>query len=953
MYEKDTAMRLTALIYLLAIAAMAYYYWLGTDASIDWKVTTHAETSEFAAHEFQKGPFSFSIPGKYYTLTESFSAGPIDRHFTRDGILLAVSWLGICIILAMATTLSLWWFLGIAGLFLFMLIGLQLPSITLFGFDASSQWGNVLLLALFMAPAYGFNAFWKNTSFFVRLLTFVAASAVVVAFGITDIIAFQEQLNVGMYFSMVVLMLLFLLIIAEENVFAILFLVTKSKGGDNNEKHFSVFSLVYLVFIGLVYSKKAGFIKVELPFFDPYVLLIISSIMVLWSLWHKRDLYENIMTYGQAMVMVCGVGLAIFGYLTLAFARGNDAVYEGLHYFIIYAHFGFGIFFFLYSLVNFVDPLRRGLQVYKIAFKPQPFPYVSARLAGIVAVVAFFFMSNKEAFMLFKAGHFNYLGEQAAYQNENGLAVQYYEEGSIYGHDNHFSNYKLAYNFLQKDKIKEASHKFGRATLRYPSPQSFVNESSTASMLGDVTPALVTLKTGLKRFPGENTMLNNVGLIYMDLGNYDEAANYFSQANDKGDWNNANTVNLWKIGRGTDAVASYETGNLAVKSNVLAALIVKGERAAIAFDENAMTSTLPLHQQIYLINSTWYFGSSQTAQPLGLMTEMPMDEGIYDVSLQTLAISAYNEGDVNYAIKRLDQLYHLSSASDRGKYLNQIGLICLDQHSIALAHTFFDRALAEGEKDAKLNKAVAFLEGGEFENALKWMQAMAKEDSLYAPLANDFEKILGNAEPTQDQRLARMYYRYSDFSLPEIKVFAEKQDPLYVRTLWDKISAEMLQEENFSALEDYLSVLKPMLKETDYADALAIVAINQNLSFAGNHPVALALQEQNDTLRIARLVEIADKNALDEALVIAVAKKAESIAPNKAYELLVQAIDINDKNTRLLQAYAFSALEISLAEYAYPVIEKLKVLLSKTEFDAFKNAFDEHKAKQESEKAQW
>ncbi len=453
MYEKNTTIRVAATVFAIAIGLMAYYYILGMDASIDWKITAQTETSEFAAHEFQKGPFSFSIPGTYYTLTESFSAGPIERFFERDAALLTLCWLGICLILASATLLSPLWFSGIAGLFIFMIIRLQLPTVGLFGFSTDSNWGNVLLIVLFIAPAYAFHAFWKNTKLWIRFLALVAASAVVVLFGDMELISLQEQLNVGMYYSMIVLMLLFLVVVAEENVFAILFLVTKNRGGDNNEKHFSVFSLVYLIFIGLVYSKKAGFIDMELAFFDPYVLLAISTVVMLWSLWHKRDLYENILSYGQALMLLSGVGLAVFGYLALSMARGNDAVYEGFHYFIVYAHLGFGVFFFFYLIVNFVDPLRRGLQVHKIAYKPQSFPYISARLAGVVAIVAFFFLSDKEPFKLFKAGHFNYLGEQAEQQNEFGLANQYYREGSIYGHDNHFSNYKIAYDYLQKGKI--------------------------------------------------------------------------------------------------------------------------------------------------------------------------------------------------------------------------------------------------------------------------------------------------------------------------------------------------------------------------------------------------------------------------------------------------------------------------------------------------------------------
>ena len=943
-FEKNNTALIVALVFAIAIGVMGYYYVLGTDASIDWKVTTHAETNEFGAYEFQKGPFSFSIPGTYYTLTESFSAGPIERFFIRDGLLLGLCWLGLCIILATATLLSPIWFFGIAGLFLFMLIRLQMPTIGLFGFPLTSNWAHILLMVLFVAPAYTFHAFWKNTALWLRVLTLVGVSAVVVLFGGVELVGFQEQLNVGVYYSIIVVMLLFLLLIAEENVFGILYLVTKSKGGENNEKHFSIFSLVYLSFIGLVYCKKAGFIKMELPFFDPYVLLMISSVMLVWTLWHKRDLYESILTYPQALVLLSGVGLAVFGYLALAMSRGNDALYEGLHYFIIYAHLGFGVFFFLYVFVNFIDPLRSGLQVYKIAYKPRAFPYVSARIAGVVAVIAFFLLSDSEPFKLFKAGYFNYIGEQAELQNENALANQYYLEGSIYAHDNHFSNYKLAYAYLQNDKLAQANHKFGRATLRYPSPHSFVNESSTASMLGNVTPSLVALKSGLKRFPGEKPILNNLGLIYMDLGDFDEAAQYFAQAKEEDTWNSANTVNLWKLGRGVNVRDGFVKGNLAVKSNILASLLLRDEMVNLTFNDPDDNQSPWLHRQIYLINCTWYFGSGSTDSLLSKMTERPLDEGIYDVSFQALALSKYRQGDVNAAVRKLDQLYHLSSARDRAKYLNQIGLICLDQHALPLAHDFFDKALAEGYSEAKLNKGIAYLESGEFDLGLKWFQAMAVQDSAFIAVANDFEQILNGANPTDDQRLARMYYKYSEYSLPEIKVFVDGQDALYVQTLWDKISNEVLATKDFDLLEDYLSVLKPLLHAEGYADALAVVALRNNLTFSGEHPVAEALRNENERIRIAKLVEIASKNALNAPLVLAVTERSLKVDPSAAYDLLVEAIEINDQNVSLMQAYAMAALEIRLAEYALPVVEKLRNRMADKEYERFKIAFDQRRA---------
>jgi hypothetical protein len=244
------------ILYVAVMIMMAYFYWAGTDSSIDWKVTSHAEPSTFSAHEFHKGPFQFSLNGDFYSLTESFSAGPIERHFTRDSVFLGLTWLGLCLILVSATYLSRIWFTGIAGLFIFMMINLRLSEIGIFGFSQFSFWGSTILIALFIAPAYVFQAYLKYTSFWLRILALLISTMVVLIFSGVDIILLQEQLNVGLYFSIIVLMLLFLVIVAEENVFGILYLITKNRAGEHNEKHFTVFSLIYLGLLALVYGKN-------------------------------------------------------------------------------------------------------------------------------------------------------------------------------------------------------------------------------------------------------------------------------------------------------------------------------------------------------------------------------------------------------------------------------------------------------------------------------------------------------------------------------------------------------------------------------------------------------------------------------------------------------------------------------------------------------------------------
>lgn len=928
--------------FIATMIAMVYFYWQGADSSIVWKITTHAEPTTFAAHEFQKGPFSFAITGTYYALSESFSAGPIDRFLNRDAIFLMLTWLGIGLLLMLSTYLSRIWFTGVAGLFIFMLMNLEFSAIQIFGFDMFSYWGNIVLVILFIAPAYLFQSYFKYSHFGVRILTFLVASIIVLFLGDVDLIILQEQFNIGIYFSIIVLMLLFLIMISEENVFAILFLITKNRGGDNNEKHFSVFSLIYLVFLGMVYGKKAGFIRLELPFFDPYVLLIISSGVALWSLKKKKEVYDNILDDNQALQIFSAIGIIVFSYLALAFSRGNDPVFEGLHYFIIYAHLGFGLMFFLYTVINFVNPLAQGFQVHKIVYRERNFPYATARLAGVVIVTAFFLYSDQEAFKLFRAGHYNYLGEQAELSKENELADQYFMEASLYGHDNHFSSYKIGYKNLQKGKNKEANYQFERATLRYPTPQAFLNLSNTYGILNEVTPASVSLQSGLNRFPKNNALLNNLGLIYTDLNDFDQAECYFKQANESSSWNHANTVNLWLIGKGEQPTESYKEGNLAVKSNVLASAIKQNKTFECSFNKDFLLGTLPLHQSAFLINSLWYFHSEEVEKLLDESIQRPQNESIYQNSLHALAWFGYKNGELNLSMKRLDQLALQANQEDQAKYLNELGLMALEQMAPKLALDFFERAIANGYNEARLNKAIALLESKRFDDALNWMQKLAAQDSAIQTLSDDFSTILESNLVNEQQRGMKLYYQWDQFSPSEMITVLPSLNPEFIPQLWKKISFDLLVEDNYDLLEDYLSILKPYLQASDYQDCLAIIALTTNLSFSGDHIVAKALNSP-DSLKGKRLFNIGNKNALDVPMVLATTKYLQDENTPLAYDILVEAIDLNPNQPALLKAYAMIALEMHLVDYADPIIEKLQQLISQEAFVEFQANFNTRK----------
>ncbi|WP_421893689.1 hypothetical protein [Marinoscillum sp.] len=924
-------------LFIAVVLAFIFFHFQGYSSSIGWNVTTTAESEAFYTLPFKKGPFQFSFQGEKYTLAENFSAGPIERHFTTDAVILSVILLGLCLMLTVTTYLSRMWFIGIMGLFIFFIMNLHLPEVRLFGFGERSSVAVVIILVIYLLPAYLFHAFIKGVDFGWRLLSFVLLSVGVIIFAGVETIALQEQFIAGSYFGMIALALIFLFLIAEENVFAILYLITQSKGGRSNHVHFSVFSFVYLGILIAHYGKKAGFWNLDIAFFSPYLLLTLSALVALWSLKFKRSFFEGFISVEYARVLYCSLGMVVIGFLTLAFSRGNDPVYEGLHYFIVYAHLAFGTMFFLYLFWNFVSPLGQGMQVYKIAYKSQSFPYVSARLAGLAAIAAFFFLANKEPFLLFRAGHYNYLGAQAEVQGQDRLAAEYYREGMIYGYDNHFSNYKIGYRELQKGDISEANYRFGRAALRYPSPQTFVNQSATAAMNGETTPSLISLQNGLRAFPDNNQLLNNLGLTYADMGKTNEAVATLLQAQPESQWTNAAQVNLWKV-RGMDSAQAeqdYEAGNLAVKANILSALMDGNVQTSLSFDSTSLFPSYPLHRLTFLINAAWYFEDGQVARWLDQSLSGQLDERMYWAGRNAMVMSHFKAGQINSALQALDFLKTEVPAKESGKYLNQMGLIALSQHAPEVAIDHFEKAIDAGYEDALLNKAACLLELGEFSKATEWATYLVALDSGYSALKKDIQNLNSTENLTPDQQLFRLYYLYSTYSPGEVNALLSQADEQYIRSLWAKVANEQLEEQNYEQLKTYRAVFNSLLPAQYFEEPDALLALADGSVPQNDHTLSKILAFQDPGEQVSALVSLAGMNSLNEPLVLAISKILRATSLSESYDVLVKAINFNPRSVALHQQYIMAALEMGLENYANDAMQKLTTLTTQNDYQLF------------------
>lgn len=904
---KHPAVRIS--IFLIAFLAIAtlYFHLMGYSTSLDWSLTTETDTQEVVAHQFQKGPFQFQIKAEQVVLSESYFGDYIQDLGTLRIIAFCLVLLGISLIATCATYLKQLGFLIFAALFVVFLIQLQLGEY--FGAD---QWIVLIPFALVIGSGFYFHAYKSHATFLVRLAAISGSMIIAVALAQDNLTGLSLHFFANGILPMMIVIFLFLALIAEELLVALLYLLTKNAGGQSNHIHVMTLGGIYVANLLMYYLNKAGIFDFSFTFMNPYFLMVISTIVAIWSLRFKAGLLGNF-HFVPAFVMVLGMGVISYSILGWSFAQGFDGVYESVHYLIIYTHLGFGFFFLAYLIVNFIDPLAKGFQVIKVAFKPQSFHYVTARLAGFMAILAFFFLSSQLALKMFQSARFNLKADIERIGGNENLAITYYQNAQFLGYNTHYPNYQLGNIFLNQRKQEQAKRHFENATQRFPSPQAYLNAGNLQKDT-DLSKSKSRLETGLLKFPGQPELRNNLGIVNWKNGLHEEAYRSFKGVASEQSWNQAPEANKWGVLAGLRSVkdenpeTDFIEGNLVVQSNIMAAVTSVGSDVLLPIDTSLVNaSPYPLRRQAFLLNAMYHTADTNIHNLV--REEMTIPTPVLQPELRkALAVNLYISGKIKTAFRMLDQMEVSKSGQQAGEILNEMGLFALDQNAPKEARDFFSKALEQGYEPARFNRLVAFLEDGDYRNAQAQLTELVAMDSAYASLESALVNVFSpNSDTTIEARYNQLYYRFPEYAASQIKEEIQT---------FDQASGQLISNRIIALAEN---------KETNFGLDLQLPDF--------------------DHLDSATIVSRAYESPFDERLILAATEKLSD--PVEAYNLLNESLEFNPYSIPLMKAKAMTAIDINLPEYAAETMIALSNLLSGIEFFEFEKAWYERKAKNE------
>ncbi|SNS97626.1 hypothetical protein SAMN05421640_1855 [Ekhidna lutea] len=731
--------------FLLSMAIMLSCYASGYDLAIDWEVTTTAEVIEFPAWTLETDLMSHVITGEKYLLSEQYSGGEIHRNILLDKVIMSAIWIAVCLTLVTSTYLHRYVFFAVVALFALFLNRLNLFEVGLFGIQSRL----VILIpsVLLIAPLVIFHEYKKSTGFMLRLGIMLLLSGSLLL-GIDDATLFTDHFIANSLFGFTICGLLFLFIVSEELIFGVLFVVTSGKGGRSNHTHFLILSLIYLSNLTLYYLNKSGLYENSFFFFDPFILLVITGAVSMWSLKHKRGLVQKYFPESTFKLIAISLGLIMMLFVSHQMIRGNDAVYQAFHYFILYFHIGFGALFFLYIIGNFIDPLIKGFEVHKIVYKERNFPYASARLGGVFAVLAFYFLSGQLPYNLLKSGYYNYLAKEAETNESPLLAKEYLLQSSFLGYNTHYPNYMLGWEEKRKGAEYASKMYFHNAAQRFPSPYAWINYGNLDA---EINPNKVqAIYEEALRSSSSGEIENNLGVLYMQKNDLNKSLDYFIKSKPSDKWNNAPQINKWNVLKklevvdSTSIIEDYSKGNFGVKNNILS---TQTPATVLDFEMNGLKAAAALHKQAYLLNSAHLFRHDSVETLIRTEVENSSDGTLTNRLRKALALNLYKRGKINQAFLVLDYLQASAHQYYKGEFLDALGKFALDQEAYQLAIDFFDRAIEVKHTKSQLSRLEALARMGKHSSIPDELLRVLKKHPELTDQANTFLERLDNYQP--------------------------------------------------------------------------------------------------------------------------------------------------------------------------------------------------------------
>jgi tetratricopeptide (TPR) repeat protein len=544
----------------------------------------------------------------------------------------------------------------------------------------SSNTPLIVLISGTILPVIYFHVWRTNTAFGLRwVLVFLSSGAAIFA-----LIRLSPIANPALYLSEQSLVIGLGMAIAwifwqghgvVSGIYLLLARANRNVSMKISIQFLGISGLYLLTLVFLLLDLK-GDANLPFPTFSPLYLIFPTGILGWISTTAKIDQVPEIAAFPAFLkaLFLLGFGVTFWVIWKLEIS-GNQAAEEFLKHLIVYSQFGFSLFFMVYILSNFLSVMDSGKSVDKILFKPYSLPYYHLRIGGLISILVVTIYMDAV------------LAPQVNSMTTSILGDYYYQTGQKLEASILYENSWAAFRKNQKAKNATAQLLFdlNQPTLakqhldqsfsEVPQVDNIILQSSRMIRENKPFEAVYYLENGLRRFPENPFLINNLALLYVKIQKPEEALKLLSSHGSDNPILSSNLIalqsKLQKDGQDT------QLGNeLIFKINRTASNnlqgIVNPTSELKRLREQLEKETSPMLLNAGLRNLFSLKNFSSTAEELVWLDSVSRQENMLEYLMQvqeTASIRSLAAGRVNESVKNLNGLA-FRNPGDAGYYLN-------------------------------------------------------------------------------------------------------------------------------------------------------------------------------------------------------------------------------------------------------------------------------------------
>ncbi|MEQ8561511.1 MAG: hypothetical protein RID18_08385, partial [Cytophagales bacterium] len=438
---------------------------------------------------------------------QKYYAGEFEMPI-RAGQLFQISFfLCIVVLSTMVVRISGWLFyIGISLIILFLVYFKIQEFGIMSGYEDYLLYALCALLAGFVFYLHNYH-FEKSFKFHFLLsaLAWGLLWIIILLFGKGNELLFQ--LSNFAFPACILISVVFIILIGHEPIHVFFAMISYSSNQFSRARivNFIILSLLYLGNVGLSYAKTIGKIDWDI-IYTPFQLMLLFAIIAGYYGFQKR--FDSVKLFeSRTVLLIVYSTLSLFtlSFLSFAYFSGHDAIVEIIEDATLYSQLGMGTIFFFYLIVNFGDLLQQKVKAYKVVYRPERFPILTAFIGGIVIMVAMFMRSGMFPYYQSMGIIYSGMADNYLVNGDVKMAQVFYEEASVFA----FNNSRTTMN--QADIYKKEGNRQGtvlslkNSIFKNPEPVHFIDLAAQFEQNDKFFDAVFSLQEGISKFPESNS----------------------------------------------------------------------------------------------------------------------------------------------------------------------------------------------------------------------------------------------------------------------------------------------------------------------------------------------------------------------------------------------------------------------------------------------------------------